>query len=605
MLGVNSAGLDASARRLTTVVAADICGYSALAEADEKAAVEAVAAVRGILETVANNHRGRIFHQAGDGFLAEFPTAAEGVEAALAFISEVRRRRTHSPAWAHIAVRAGVHAGDVTEGANGDLLGHCVNVAARLQGQADPDTLLGSSHIANLVRGKVAARFGNRRLVELRNIDEPVIAFEVIDGSRAPPRGMAWPRIRIRRSALALVAAGAAFIAVNAGLMAYFDRADHGNDPLGGRSAMIADALLQKRVEEVQGRLYGYVSPAADLILLVATEDAARSLLASEVPEKRLAVDLILKNDLSGAAGVLEEVYKRQVEATTIETARVQTLKELGAVIFNYDTPMSIRTYRKIHELSPNDPITLYQLGRLYLRVNDPDTAQSYFTALGLAVATDAPMALRARVGVINSRLRRNDLEGLESDLRAALADARALKLPAEEADVLAAYAAFMQGRNMKAAISYQKRALILEQAIGRQDRLLKALSNFGAMLIETGDQAEAEKTLMRGLALSREQKDRRAEGSILLNLAFLSIDQRAYSRARDHASEALLIGRAEGRPNLVAASLEILGEAAAAMSEFAQACRLFAESLRAYQDTPYSGDPPVKPKLEKIGCRH
>ena len=110
---------DPLSRRLTTIVALDVAGYSARTEADEARTTAEVAALRRVIEGIATAHGGRVFNIAGDGFMLEFGSSLAAVEAAFTLAD------TCEP-----MVRVGVHLGDVVVQPNGDLLGHGVNVAA-------------------------------------------------------------------------------------------------------------------------------------------------------------------------------------------------------------------------------------------------------------------------------------------------------------------------------------------------------------------------------------------------------------------------------------------------------------------------------------------
>jgi class 3 adenylate cyclase len=128
---------DPLSRRLTTIVALDVAGYSARTEADEARTTAEVAALRSVIERIATAHGGRVFNTAGDGFMLEFGSSLAAVEAAVALASTCEPR-----------VRVGVHLGDVVVQPNGDLLGHGVNVTARLMARV-PDM---SFPVANLLR---------------------------------------------------------------------------------------------------------------------------------------------------------------------------------------------------------------------------------------------------------------------------------------------------------------------------------------------------------------------------------------------------------------------------------------------------------------------
>ena len=118
---------DTLPQKLATIMSIDVAGYSQRSEDDQARAAVEVAVLRGKIEALALRERGRVFNTAGDGFMLEFPSAAN----ALAVADELCCAEA-------LPLRIGVHLGDVFVTANGDLLGHGVNVAARLQQQAEP-----------------------------------------------------------------------------------------------------------------------------------------------------------------------------------------------------------------------------------------------------------------------------------------------------------------------------------------------------------------------------------------------------------------------------------------------------------------------------------
>ena len=104
----------------------DVAGYSAKTEADEATTTAEVAALRRTIERIAAERGGRVFNTAGDGFMLEFGSSLAAVEAAFALAEQCEPK-----------LRVGVHLGDVAVLPNGDLLGHGVNVAARLMARSD------------------------------------------------------------------------------------------------------------------------------------------------------------------------------------------------------------------------------------------------------------------------------------------------------------------------------------------------------------------------------------------------------------------------------------------------------------------------------------
>lgn len=199
-------------RRLAAVVAVDMAGYSARTEANEEAAAAAVADLAKAVEATCGDHGGRVFNSAGDGFMLEFPTVSGAMGAALSLLERDQP-----------AVRVGAHLGEVRVTPTGDLLGHTVNVAARLQALAPVGGLLVSADVRRAVRGELAARLAPQGQVRLSKMAETISVYRLIQPRR--------PKVR---SQLTLVIAAAIVIALllgYAGLQAWPHRPWRGAEP--------------------------------------------------------------------------------------------------------------------------------------------------------------------------------------------------------------------------------------------------------------------------------------------------------------------------------------------------------------------------------------
>ncbi len=162
-------------RKLATIVALDVAGYSARTEADEARTTAEVAALRKVIEGIAARHGGRVFNTAGDGFMLEFGSSLAAVEAALELAETCEPK-----------VRVGVHLGDVMVQANGDLLGHGVNVAARLMAQSSPGAALVSGAVRQTIRGPIAERLQSRGMLQLDKMAERIEAFALASAALLP-----------------------------------------------------------------------------------------------------------------------------------------------------------------------------------------------------------------------------------------------------------------------------------------------------------------------------------------------------------------------------------------------------------------------------------
>ncbi|MEQ1865080.1 MAG: tetratricopeptide repeat protein [Micropepsaceae bacterium] len=164
-------------------MALDVAGYSARVEADEARTTAEVASLRKTIEAIAAKHGGRVFNTAGDGFMLEFGSSLAAVEAAIELAETCEPK-----------VRAGVHLGDVVVQPNGDLLGHGVNVAARLMAKSDPGGALVSAAVRQTLRGPVADRLISRGLMQLDKMAETIEAFAIATPGAHPARAGATPR---------------------------------------------------------------------------------------------------------------------------------------------------------------------------------------------------------------------------------------------------------------------------------------------------------------------------------------------------------------------------------------------------------------------------
>jgi TolB-like protein len=168
-------------RRLAAILAADVVGYSRLMEADETGTLAALKARRrDVLEPLVAQHEGRIFKVTGDGVLVEFASAVNAVQCAVELQQGMSAANNSQPDDQHIVLRIGVNLGDViVEGS--DLYGDGVNIAARLEGTAEPGGILISGTAYDYVKNKVKVGFDDLGTQSLKNIGEPVRVYRVAD----------------------------------------------------------------------------------------------------------------------------------------------------------------------------------------------------------------------------------------------------------------------------------------------------------------------------------------------------------------------------------------------------------------------------------------
>src|SRR5512134_3280594 len=177
-------------RKLVAILAADVVGYAALMERDERGTHERLmAGRRDLFEPEIARHHGRVFKLMGDGMLAEFGSVVDAVECAVSLQRGLAERNANVSDDRRVQVRIGINLGEViVEG--DDCYGEGVNVAARLEQIADPGGICVSGKVAREVEKKLAFGFESMGPQQVKNIAEPVQAFRVrLDG--APVKRMA------------------------------------------------------------------------------------------------------------------------------------------------------------------------------------------------------------------------------------------------------------------------------------------------------------------------------------------------------------------------------------------------------------------------------
>lgn len=183
-------------RRLAAILSADVAGYSRLMGADEVATVRTLSEYRAAVAGIIGAHHGRIVDMPGDNILAEFGSAVDAMEAALAMQAELGARNSGLPENRRMAFRVGVNLGDlIVEGDR--IYGDGVNIAARVEALARPGGICVSAKIHEEVRRKLALAFEDLGEHDLKNIAGSVRVYRVEAGAppedAAPAAGAAAP----------------------------------------------------------------------------------------------------------------------------------------------------------------------------------------------------------------------------------------------------------------------------------------------------------------------------------------------------------------------------------------------------------------------------
>jgi adenylate cyclase len=167
-------------RRLAAILAADVAGYSRLMGADEEGTLALLRSHRrDFFDLKIAEHRGRIVKSAGDGFLIEFASVVDATRCALDVQHGMRERNISVPQDKRLEFRIGINVGDVIIEDN-DIFGDGVNVAARLEGIAEPGGIVVSAIARDAAINRINAEFRDLGELSLKNIARPVRAFQVM-----------------------------------------------------------------------------------------------------------------------------------------------------------------------------------------------------------------------------------------------------------------------------------------------------------------------------------------------------------------------------------------------------------------------------------------
>jgi adenylate cyclase len=176
-------------RKLAAILAADVVGYSRLAGSDEDRTLARLRGLRSdLFDPAIAAHHGRIVKRTGDGSIVEFRSVLDAVRCAMEVQNGMVERNAGLAPERRIEFRVGIHLGDVVEESDGDLMGDGVNIAARLEGIADPGGFCLSDDAYRQVRDRIREGFVDLGQKDLKNIARPMQVFAIKAGSagRAP-----------------------------------------------------------------------------------------------------------------------------------------------------------------------------------------------------------------------------------------------------------------------------------------------------------------------------------------------------------------------------------------------------------------------------------
>jgi len=355
-------------RRLTTIVSTDICGYSSLSEQDDSYAIHIVDEVYILFKKSVEIHHGRVFKRVADGFLAEFPSAESAVVAAIEFTKEVKEAKLKMlKGFPLAAVRTGIHVGDVAVRLDGDLLGHGVNVAVRLQEHASTNGILVSQNVIELLGSKLPLNKSRRGVLRLKNITKPIEAFDILD---FPATLLNVFKHKVKVLARKPIRLGTVLMLTLSIIWAV--------------NVIVKSKVMNSRLERVQAAFFSDPSVSAYDNDLNASylHRVLKDLGESKQPSDQTVFALIETGDVDGAVVMLDSTLE---DIDKNNPKFLNTLHQIGALTYQRRPQKASSVYKKIIAYAPNDVAAITRLGRSYDVLGKVCEARDqYETALNL-----------------------------------------------------------------------------------------------------------------------------------------------------------------------------------------------------------------------------
>ena len=172
-------------RKLTTIFASDVVGFSKMMGNDEVNTLKILQDRRQAIDNIIDDHGGIIFGSAGDSVIAEFASPIKAAEAAVATQLKMKTMNQDQGEENHMHFRVGINIGDVMVTTD-NLFGDAVNIAARLEAEAKPEGICVSKTVFDMINRKIMVSFEDAGELELKNIEFPIKAFHVIQNKGTP-----------------------------------------------------------------------------------------------------------------------------------------------------------------------------------------------------------------------------------------------------------------------------------------------------------------------------------------------------------------------------------------------------------------------------------
>ena len=212
-------------RKLTSIFSADVVGYSLLMGDDESATVRTLTSYRRVISIIIKQYNGTVIDSPGDNLMAEFVSVVDAVQSAVAVQKELKARNDELPDKRKMRFRIGINLGDVIQEEE-KIYGDGVNIAARLEGLAEPGGICISKTAFDQTESKLPYGYEFLGDQKVKNIARPVGAYRVLMEPRVTAAGKQKKTrsANVRRNTIIAAAAAVLLMAVGVGIWQFYMR---------------------------------------------------------------------------------------------------------------------------------------------------------------------------------------------------------------------------------------------------------------------------------------------------------------------------------------------------------------------------------------------
>jgi|ERR1700678_3632578 class 3 adenylate cyclase len=302
----------AQSRKLAAILVADIVGFSRLVGSDEERTLARLRSLWGdLVDPAISAHNGHIIKRTGDGGIFEFRSVVDAVRCGIELQTDLIERNSGVSSDRRIELRVGIHLGDVVEEDNGDLMGEGVNIATRLEGIAEPGTVLLSEDAYRQVKTRLDLIVQDLGEVQLKNIAERVRVYSL----RIAEAGSVPRRFRLNRTRLIVATVVVTAVVAGAAVLLSSDRIPR-----------LASSLANPPLACKSMQQYSDQSKAANTQLMSTPvgNKSGQCDLKREILRSGQAIYLILQSD-SQKCGVRDDVIDRLKTTNDVLQKNIQT----------------------------------------------------------------------------------------------------------------------------------------------------------------------------------------------------------------------------------------------------------------------------------------